>query len=241
MGRNIRIPLTSDRFWLDWETAVSVVGHDVAIKDTYEALITSLDRPELFIDIGANYGTHSLLFLVHQIEALSFEPNNSCHNYFEQLCEANGVKPSLEPVALGNKQERVTLSYPKHETWLGSTNSEVVGRLSQNHDLVTETVEQRILDDYAPQVNSRRVLIKIDTEGQELSVLQGAVRLLQTSNPVVIFECWQDTERLELFNFFQVNGYQIYATPWNPTDRTQPMDLDQFLSNSANNFIAISL
>ncbi|CAA9891487.1 conserved hypothetical protein [Candidatus Methylobacter favarea] len=77
------MPLTSERFWLDWDTAVSITGHDIEIKQTYEALIGSSEPPELFIDIGANYGTHSLLFLVHQIKTITFEPNASCHDFFQ--------------------------------------------------------------------------------------------------------------------------------------------------------------
>jgi hypothetical protein len=63
----IQMPLSAARFWLDWDLAVSIVGHDLEIKEEYEILINSTERPELFIDIGANYGTHSLLFLVHHI------------------------------------------------------------------------------------------------------------------------------------------------------------------------------
>src|SRR5437667_2890756 len=67
-SKNILMPLTSETFWLDWDTAVSIVGHDIEVKQTYESLIgLSSMKPDLFIDIGANYGTHSVLFLVHGI------------------------------------------------------------------------------------------------------------------------------------------------------------------------------
>lgn len=75
----IRIPLDSEQFWLDWDTALSVAGQDIEIRETYEALIGSSERPDLSIDIGAHYGTHSLLFLVHQIKTISVEPNTAWH------------------------------------------------------------------------------------------------------------------------------------------------------------------
>jgi hypothetical protein len=120
-GKSILMPLVSESLWLDWDTAVSIVGHDIEIKQTYEALIgSSTTKPTLFIDIGANYGTHSLLFLVHGIKTMTFEPNSSCHGCFARLCELNHVTPTIEGVALGAYHGYVKLSYPKRDTWLGS-------------------------------------------------------------------------------------------------------------------------
>ena len=68
----IEMPLRPEWLWLDWDSAVSICGHDVEVKETYSSLIQSSTRPEQFVDIGANYGTHSLLFLVHGIETITF-------------------------------------------------------------------------------------------------------------------------------------------------------------------------
>jgi hypothetical protein len=59
-GTQIVLPLRRESFWLDWGFALGVLGHDAEVKRTYEMLLLS-DRPDLFIDIGANYGTHSML------------------------------------------------------------------------------------------------------------------------------------------------------------------------------------
>lgn len=238
-GKSILMPLTSKRMWLDWDTAVSIVGHDIEVKKTYEELISSSDPPELFIDIGANYGTHSLLFLVHQIETITFEPNTSCHNLFKEMCELNGVTPQLEAVALGELNGNVELAYPEHDTWFGSTDTEVTEELSPDHDLVTETVEQKTLDKYLPQIGHKKTVIKIDTEGNELAVLRGAVRTLHEIKPKVIFESWDDSERTELFKFFETQKYEIYETPWKPADESQPLKSDEFIASTSSNFIAV--
>ena len=83
-GKLIKLPITRERIWLDWESAVSVVGHDIEVKQTYEDLLKSDNPPQLFIDIGANYGTHSLLFLAHRIETITFEPNAACYDYLNE-------------------------------------------------------------------------------------------------------------------------------------------------------------
>lgn len=91
----IQIPLNSGQFWLDWDIALSVLGHEIEIIKTYEALLNSSMKPEIFVDIGANYGLHSLLFLVHKINTISFEPNDYCVNYFVNLCKANQITPNI--------------------------------------------------------------------------------------------------------------------------------------------------
>jgi len=71
-GRRVRMPLRPFSMWLDWDNAVSLSGHDIEVKKTYLSLLGSRRRPELFLDIGANYGTHSLLFLVHGVDTIAF-------------------------------------------------------------------------------------------------------------------------------------------------------------------------
>jgi FkbM family methyltransferase len=239
--KGILMPLTSERFWLDWDSAVSIIGHEIEVKQTYGALIGSSEAPELFIDIGANYGTHSLLFLVHHIKTITFEPNASCHDYFKQICKLNGVIPQLEPVALGEKDGYVELSYPERDTWLGSTNPKVKKKLASTQKLITERVKQKKIDDYVPQIEHYRTLIKIDTEGNELSVLRGAIKTLQGMKPTVIFECWSDSERAELFNFFSSQNYKICHLPWKPMDKTQSLKPNQFIASSSTNFVALPI
>ncbi len=241
-GKNILMPLDSENFWLDWDTAVSIVGHDMEVKQTYEALIgSSSTRPNLFIDIGANYGTHSLLFLVHGIRTITFEPNSSCHDHFSKLCNVNHVTPTLEGVALGACIRYVELTYPERDTWLGSTNSEIVDKLSQPSELKTEKVEQKMLDDYFPQIEHNRPLIKIDTEGNELAVLEGATKTLQDVQPMIIFECWSSIERTKIFNFLEPRNYSIYHLPWSPRSKAESLTSDQFLASSSTNFIALPI
>lgn len=238
--RTLRLPLTSERFWLDWEIALSVLGHDVEVKRTYEALLgTPSEKPELFVDIGANYGTHSLLFLVHGVETITLEPNTSCHEYFIETCMLNHVLPRLEPVALGEREGVAELSYPKDDTLLGSTNTELVKGLSSNREIVAEEVEQRTIDDYFPQIRGRRTLIKIDTEGNELFVLRGGIKTLRQTAPTIIFESWADRYRSKIFEILSSLDYSIYDLPWSPVFTAEPLTFNEFMSSSSHNFIAL--
>ncbi|CAA9889732.1 conserved hypothetical protein [Candidatus Methylobacter favarea] len=131
------------------------------------------------------------------------------------------------------------ITYPKRDTWLGSTNAEVTKRLALTHDLITEKIEQKTVDDYFPQFGHNRTLIKIDTEGNELSVLRGATRTLQETKPRIIFECWGDSDRTELFDFFNSKNYIVIYLPWSPTNKAQPLSHHQFMISTLHNFIAV--
>jgi FkbM family methyltransferase len=240
-GKTILIPLETEQFWLDWDTALSIVGHDIEVKDTYQALLNSSEAPELFIDIGANYGTHSLLFLVHDIETITFEPNPSCHHLFQAICSLNNVNPKLESIALGEKEGEIEIAYPEKDTWLGSTNPNVIKNLICDYKLVTVKALQKRLDEYLPQMHNKRTLIKIDTEGNELDVLKGGLKVLSDIKPKVIFESWGKSDRLEIFNFFKQYNYYIYHLPWQPQSKNLPLELEQFLTLPGSNFMAVPI
>jgi FkbM family methyltransferase len=240
-GKRVVMPLTTERFWLDWDNAVSIIGHDIEIKLTYEALIGSRMRPELFLDIGANYGVHSLLFLAHNISTITFEPNSTCHAYLHETCKLNGYTPRLEHIAVGDCCDRVDLFYPKRDTWLGSTNRDVVDETSGAMELITEKVEQKTVDDYLPQMSNLRTLIKIDVEGNEISVLRGAQQTLKKVKPIVIFECFKQSEWNSISEFFRSMHYKISALPWRPTDRESIVLNSAFPPRLGTNFIALPL
>lgn len=239
-GKALRMPLAAGQFWLDWDTAVSITGHDPEIKQTYEALLRSpLHRPEIFVDIGANYGTHSLLFLAHGVRTLTFEPNSTCHDYFLRACRLNHLAPALEQAALGAAAGHVDLAYPERETWLGSTSADTQQALGRDRALVHETVGQKPLDDYLPALLGRRVLIKIDTEGNELKVLEGAAETLRLARPMLVFESVPGSDRAGLSGFLSARGYSIYELPWLPDGDAGPISVEQFLASASDNFAAL--
>jgi FkbM family methyltransferase len=233
------MPLTPENAWQEWDSAVSITANDMEVKQTYESLLASSQAPDLFVDIGANYGTHSLLFLAAGTDTLTFEPNASCHDYFLRTCALNGFTPHLEKVALGREHGRIELSYPPRDTWNGSTSQAAIAKLHTD-ELVTSEVELRPLDDYLDRVRrSKRVLVKIDTEGNELLVLQGAKQTLAECKPTVIFESLTtDENRPELYAYLESFGYVIGQLPLLQKHELSRLTEAEFLASPATNFIA---
>lgn len=238
-GRSIQAPLTRESMWLDWETALSITGHDVEVKATYAAFVRGSGKPDLFIDIGGNYGTHSVLFLVHGIETVTFEPNPACHEAFRALCGANGVEPRLIAAALGSERGSAQLSFPEGETWLGSIAEPVTSALGRNHALRTIVVERTTLDEHFGDLSGARVLMKIDAEGSELDILAGGRDFIRRTRPYIVFESWRGDERRALFDSVASLSYSVHALPFDPAAPRAALPLPEFLGSTSTNFIAV--
>ena len=193
------------------------MGHDVEVVQTYEALLLSSEPPDFFLDVGANYGTHSILFLSAGVPVIAFEPNPSCYSYFQAACAINGFSGRWEQVAIGNGRGEIELIYPEKETWLGSVSSDVTPGLKEWGDVTRLHVPVSNLDSYISEIPRGRLLIKIDVEGYEIEVLKGAERMLRDYKPTVIFESNDAKLRDELFRLFEESGYGIHSLPYKPS------------------------
>lgn len=241
-GRPVRLPLDRASMHVGWNAALSVLGHDVEVKRTYEALLrASHARPDLFLDVGGNFGTHSILFLAHGVETLTFEPNPACHPYFRALCEANGVRPGLRDVALGDAPGEAELVFPEGETWLGTiaaAGRELLAARPAHGAMTARTVPVARLDDVVPDGAGRRILIKIDAEGSEPAILRGAARLLREARPSIVFEAARESDRAGLLDQLAAAGFRVHTLPFDPAAPSPPLDREAFLAHPGQNYLA---
>jgi len=234
-GKSFPVPLRRNDLYLDWAAALTFLGHDIDEKQSYAAILRAVSKPNVFLDVGGNYGTHSLLMMAHGVEVFYFEPNPSCHGYFKAASARNEFKPHIEAVALGAAPGAITLRYPRNETWLGSTNAAVAETLD-GADMVTKKVPMRTLDSYCAEIPPGRVVLKIDAEGSEMAILEGACELLATRRPTMLFESHRNLgERAALWSFMDASGYDITQHVW-----PQPaLSRDVFLAIAHHNFLGV--
>jgi len=143
-------------------------------------------RPVL-IDIGAYHGDFAARFLDKKIfqKAVLFEPNPK--NYPEitkRFCDRSNVK--LEIVAC-DVQSGEHEFFCAGETYTGSLLPYGTPTLSSVERTVVQCVT---LDNYLKEQSSldKIGLIKIDTQGNDLRVLQGAEEMLRISRPWIVAE-----------------------------------------------------
>jgi FkbM family methyltransferase len=138
----------------------------------------------VIVDVGANIGNHSLFFATHlnykHIHA--FEPFPKNIELATQNLSAHREFVTLHPYALSNNTGNVRL-YNSEENNHGGYSVE---QLRDGRSFpVLDAIPTRTLDSY----NFENVtLIKIDVEGHECAVLEGAMDTLRRCKPIVILE-----------------------------------------------------
>lgn len=171
-----------------------------------------------FLDVGANVGQTTLKFhnaLSYKLKfvAYCFEPFNE---NFQDLKKNVSTYKNIYPfkVGMGSSNSVMTVALAPNSQWHSIANQETW--LLKNSQ--TETINITTLDSFLEEKNILQPLIlKTDTEGYDLSVLEGAKRLLQNKSIDIIIcevgfklEDKQHTYFLDVFKYLSNYGYQLY-------------------------------
>lgn len=150
------------------------------------------DRTKTGIDVGAKVGMYTYRIRARSSDVVAFEPNP----LFNRMLAAvfAGKRGRVEPYAVSSTRGTATLRLPYDSA--GSPQfgrGTIDGSNKLEHELVARVeeveVETRAIDDYAfPSVG----FIKVDVEGHELAVLQGAERTIREQRPNLLVESNDD-------------------------------------------------
>jgi FkbM family methyltransferase len=180
--------------WLRFPMRLSWQAHmDYALglyePDVIRTLRKYLRQGDTCIDVGGHVGYLTIIMshLVGQEgRVVTFEPVRETFETLEENVRLNGLKNTvLECAAVGESEERISLlcQVGQRLSWTASTSAySVPGETSEI------SVPASSLDSYMQRTGLRPDLIKIDVEGAELRVLQGARQTLQSFRPVVLVE-----------------------------------------------------
>jgi FkbM family methyltransferase len=155
--------------------------------------VLALPKQAIIFDIGANIGSMALVFAQLACEGwvYAFEPT---HYAFKKLRQNITLNPLLAERITAIQSFVSDQSGPAHDLRAYSS-WKVNGSASQKHPLHggmiknTDGVPAVTLDDFCAAKRISRVdLIKIDTDGHELQVLEGARETLARHTPRLVFE-----------------------------------------------------
>ncbi len=163
------------------------------VKRLISELIDSLDRPLVFVDCGARGGIQNILSrAVPGAIVIGFEPDKAeC----ERLRRAAPENHRYFPVAAGKRKEIRTLYLTANPSCssLLKPDFELWNRLLDCEAFIEIQAEQAVetvtLDGFLPESGIKDVdLLKLDTQGTELDILQGAEFFLSSTILGVITE-----------------------------------------------------
>ncbi len=183
----------------------------------------SLGPGDIVCDIGANKGSY-LFWLSRWVPAgqvFAFEPQKELADYLRRACLAlklNNV--TVDARAVSNVSGKVNLFIPGGSDSPGASLSQ---RASQAELCRSVEVETVALDEYfAP--GQKIGALKIDVEGAESLVFQGAQRILREQAPLLVFECEnRHLEKGSVRDVFQYLAQYGYSGSFIQGNRLRPL------------------
>lgn len=165
------------------------------------SVIKSLSKDANCIDIGVNEGQLFDYIVLHcnKGSIIGFEPIPALFQYLKNKYSTNNIR--LFPYALSNIESTSPFYFFEKRTG--------VSGLANRHSLFPELAQKALpieIKTLDSMIDLSRVdFIKIDVEGAELKVLEGAKELLLKTNPIIVFECQNNG-----LDFFDNTAEQIY-------------------------------
>lgn len=162
----------------------------------------------IFIDIGAHTGFYSLVSLkcseknyVISIEPLPINFYRIISNF--RLNNYDTTRATLLNMAITNKNEIV--NFNTNTDWSYLSKGGKIGNSGQKIKAIK-------LDSIKIDIPNYKVnAIKIDTEGEDLKVLQGGIDLIKKNKPKIIIETRLNNVE-QIYNFLSQLGYDIVYT-----------------------------
>ena len=193
------------------------VDMDIFADGVYEPEILKLLRSHLsadgvFIDIGANIGQHSLYCSYFCRQVYSFEPVKKLYDQFKESIARNKIN-NIAPqnVALGDTEGEV----PIYSNGSSLAASSIVA--TKNKNFIQHVKVVRLDDVYKGLGIDKATLVKIDVEGYELGVLQGAKNFIKKYTPIIVLEFspyfYRRTDpgiSQRILDFLSGLGYELY-------------------------------
>jgi FkbM family methyltransferase len=188
-------------------------------KHVWRNKLISLPNDPIIIDVGANIGSISLYFAKEfpNSKIYAFEPTFFA---FQKLSKNISLNPNLKsrihPIqAFLSKEDGQTNVPEVYSSWR-------IDSLNGDHPLhggiLQKVIEKQIsLDSFVVENQISQIdLIKVDVDGFEYDVLQGAIETISSLKPIIIFELMGHTglnlknEFLKFHEFFSNQNYKLY-------------------------------
>lgn len=215
-NRLMELRLGDQVVWTHENTAHSIPFGYVQIFKLLDVILPSSFRGPfegVIIDVGANEGHWSLYAHKHNPAArlIAVEPNPIAVDLLRRNFASNGLySAEIVETAIGGNKGTVTFETIDNVTSLGSFEIDRSGRPWLTDDRIKKiSVPCTTLDDLCATHNVPSIdLLKIDVEGAELAVIEGARRILPVVQRIEV-EYGTGDHRAELLERLQSSGFRV--------------------------------
>lgn len=181
---------------LDSSIESQIIFNEYEEKIILELITNAVQQNFFFIDIGANIGIHTLIAANanRYTPVYSFEPVRSNWLNFQRNISLNKFDNiKSHKIALGSREGTAEINiYP------GSNKGRHSMKISFGKGKLKEIVSIQTLDYFIDNFRTNDIILKIDVEGYEMEVLQGAKQVLNLgTNKIVIIELLEEINSIQ--------------------------------------------
>ena len=201
----------------NWETdyiqgmlAEKATPYELAMLQAMRAM---LHEDDLVLDVGANIGNHAIyLAAVVGCRVIAFEPNPQLVLPLQKSIVHNGLEDRITLIAkgVGAVEGKGVFADLKPDN-LGA---QALTLINEGDQTDGDTMEVVPLDSI--KFDRSVMAIKIDVEGMELDVLEGAKRLIESDRPCLFIESHNEDQFCAIHAFLEKWGY-VYWRSFNAT------------------------
>lgn len=237
-------PIKINQYWLylsprNVELVVSI------FKGTYDRESTAffskvIKQGWTIIDIGAYIGYYTIHFSKlagSKGKIIAIEPDSNNLSILQknlQLHKINNV--NIKRVALGDRRKMIKLYIAGPHTTLIKKNIKFIKEIKRMHMDTLDNVLK----------NQKADLIKIDTQGYDFEVLQGARKILQRNQSIIIhLELWptsptpDNPEDLKELVFLRDLGFKIFSMGHKKDFSKDIYSLDKIARDAKGGFVDV--
>ena len=178
---------------------------------TFQRIVRQNNLMSLF-DVGANVGLYSFKFcsLQPQGRAVAFEPDPANVALLERTRKVSGAPLTIVTSAISDRCGEAAFFLDDFSGTTGGLDVHSTRFVEQHYvakarqtSVNTTTLDEACDAHFVPDI------VKIDVEGAELPVLQGASRLLELHKPIIIIELTNAATKQAVLQLLDDRGYEL--------------------------------
>jgi len=192
LNRDIKVKIYNFFVWCSFRK--NKMSHSIIRKCDFEDLkelnlikILSRDKSTFIFDCGSNFGFYSLYLasLNKNNQAIAFEASPKTYQELKKNIEENEFKNiQCHNLALSNNENQTLTFFESSNDWESSL-------IESNFNDKTKTnISSAKLDSFEDRIEKKNqhIVIKLDVEGYEMQVLDGAKKIIEKHSPIIILE-----------------------------------------------------
>jgi FkbM family methyltransferase len=176
-----------------------LILHEVLmVSDLWEINVKrmlTISPNDVFVDVGANIGSFTIPFAKKAQKIIAFEPNNYSFELLKKNISLNHLtNVTTYNMAVSKKRGVVRFTYTNEPLYSGITNQDESTNVTVRENAKADDNNIHLVNaidlDSVLLKEDRVNWIKIDVEGHEVDVLQGAIQTMRTHKPKILIEIW---------------------------------------------------